>query len=268
MPEQQHQHSLAVWISGSTGRWIIQAVDSGAALCALIWRLLQKLIRPPVEGRALVRKVVIEQIYFTAIQALWLIVPISLIIGTALIAQFARVSGHYDPGRLMVILVVRELGPMITALIVILRSATSVTIELGYMNVLNELDVFEAAGIDPWRVILLPRLVGITSAICSLFIVFDLCAILGGYLVIWTFTYLPVADFPQQVSKAILVTDIWVGIVKGVLFGVVISATSMYHGLKTRRRITDIPPATSRAAVEAFFYCLALNVIISLLFYL
>lgn len=268
MPERFSQHSIPARIAGSTGRRIIQAADSAGALCALIWRLLRKLYRPPVEGRALVRRVVIEQVYFTAIQALWLIVPISLIIGAALIAQFARVSGQYDPGRLMVILVVRELGPLITALIVILRSATSVTIELGYMNVLNELDVFEAAGIDPWRVLLLPRLVGITSAICSLFIVFDLCSILGGYLIIWTFTYLPVADFLNQVSKAIIGADIWVGIVKGVLFGVVISATSIHHGLKTHRRITDIPPATSKAAVEAFFYCLSLNALISLLFYL
>jgi phospholipid/cholesterol/gamma-HCH transport system permease protein len=260
--------SFPARISGGIGRWMLRSVDSIGAVCALICRLLGKLYRPPKEGRALVRKVVIEQIYFTAIQALWLIIPIALIIGTALIAQFARISGQYDPGRLMVILVIREMGPMITAMIVILRSATSVTIELGYMKVLNELDVFEAAGIDPWRVILLPRLIGITSAICSLFIVFDLCAILGGYLIIWTFTYLPLADFPQQVSKAIVGADIWVGIVKGVLFGVVISATSMYHGLNTRRRITDIPPATSKAAVESFFYCLALNILISLLFYL
>ena len=252
MSERSTQYPLPVLIVGNTGRWIIQTVDSAAAICALIWRLLRKMYRPPMEGRALVRKVVIEQIYFTAIQALWLIIPISLIIGSALIAQFARVSGQYDTGRLMVILVVRELGPMITALIVILRSATSVTIELGYMNVLSELDTFEAVGIDPWRVILLPRLIGITSAICSLFIIFDLGAILGGYMIIWSFTHLPVADFLNQVSKAIIGADIWVGIVKAVMFGVVISATSIHHGLKTHRRITDIPPATSKAAVEAF----------------
>lgn len=268
MPARHARNALPVWIVGSTGRWIIRATDTIGGVCALIWCLLRRLYRPPKEGRRLVRRVVVEQIYFTAIQALWLIIPIALIIGTALIAQFARVSGQYDAGRLMVVLVVREFGPMITALIVILRSATSVTIELGYMNVLHELDAVEAAGIDPWRVLLMPRMFGITSAICSLFIVFDLCAILGGYLIIWMFTYLPVADFLNQVSKAVTGADIWVGIVKGVLFGVVISATSIHHGLKTHRRITDIPPATSRAAVESFFYCLVLNALVSIMFYL
>jgi len=268
MAEHTHYGSLASRIAGTSGRGVIRTMDHLGSICALILRLMKLITARHQEGRALVRKVIIEQIYFTAIQALWLIIPISLILGTALIAQFARLSGQYDPGKLMVVLVVRELGPMITALIVILRSATSVTIELGYMNVLNEMDAIEAAGVDTWRTVLLPRLVGITSAICSLFIIFDLVSILGGFLMVWMFTYLPVGNFLAQVSKAIGGADILVGLVKGVIFGIVISATSIYHGLKTSERITDIPPATSRAAVESFFYCLALNAFISLMFYL
>ena len=267
MMERTKHASLAERMAGASGRGVLRLVDHLGAICALILHLIAQATKRPVEGRALVWKVIIEQIYFTAIQALWLIIPIALIIGTALIAQFALLSGQYDPGKLMVVLVVRELSPLITALIVILRSSTSVTIELGYMNVLHEIDAMEAAGVDAWRTILLPRLIGITSAICSLFIIFDLVSILGGFLMVWMFTYLPVGSFLAQVAKALGGADILVGLVKGVLFGVVISATSIHHGLKTRERITDIPPATSRAAVESFFYCLTLNAFISLLFY-
>jgi phospholipid/cholesterol/gamma-HCH transport system permease protein len=255
-------------IAGHIGRKTILATNHVATLMALTYRLVGLTVKNHPQGRALVRKVIFEQVYFTAIQALPLVIPIALILGSTLIAQFTKLAGQYDPGKLMVILVVREMGPMITALLVILRSATSVTIELGYMGVLNEIKSLEMAGVDPIRFICLPRLIGITSAILSLFIVFDLFAILGGYMIVWIFTYAPVGSFFNQIIKAITATDIIVGMIKALCFGVAITVTSLYHGFQTLNRITDIPPATSRAAIECFFYCIIINVFISLLFYM
>jgi len=255
-------------ITGHIGRKTILAANHILVLLALTCRLISLSIKSPKEGRVLVRKVIFEQVYFTAIQALPLVIPIALVLGSALIAQFAKLSGQYDPGKLMVLLVVRELGPIITALLVILRSATSVTIELGYMGVLHEIESIEMAGVDPLRVICVPRLIGITSAILSLFIVFDLFAILGGYMIVWIFTYAPVGNFFNQITKAITATDIMVGIIKALCFGITITVTSLYHGFRTHRRITDIPSATSKAAIECFFYCMVINIFISLLFYM
>jgi len=253
---------------GRIGRKTIQAANHLFNLLALTDRLIRLAVTSPPQGRALIRKVIFEQVYFTALQALPLIIPIALIAGSTLIAQFTKLSGQYDTGKLMVLLVIREQGPMITALLVILRSATSVTIELGYMRVLHEVEALEMAGIDPIRVICVPRLIGITSAIVSLFIVFVLCAILGGYAIVWIFTYAPVGSFFNQLLKAITATDIIVGLVKALFFGIAITVTSLYHGFQTRRSITDIPPATSRAAIECFFYCIMINIFISILFYM
>jgi len=255
-------------VPGRIGRRTILAANHIFTLMALTCRLVGLAVKSPPQGRALVKKVISEQVYFTAIQALPLVIPIALILGSALIAQFTKLSGQYDPGKLMVVLVVRELGPMITALLVILRSATSVTIELGYMGVLHEIEAVEMAGIDPLRLICVPRLIGITSAILSLFIVFDLVAILGGYLIVWIFTYAPVGSFFNQITKALTATDIFVGMIKALCFGMTITVTSLYHGLQTHRRITDIPSATSKAAIACFFYCILINVFISLLFYM
>ena len=118
MMERTKHASLAERMAGASGRGVLRLADHLGGICALILRLITQATKRPVEGRALVWKVIIEQIYFTAIQALWLIIPIALIIGTALIAQFTMLSGQYDPGKLMVVLVVRELSPLITALIV------------------------------------------------------------------------------------------------------------------------------------------------------
>jgi phospholipid/cholesterol/gamma-HCH transport system permease protein len=185
-----------------------------------------------------------------------------------LIIQFTKFSAVYDLGQTTVLLIVRELGPMITAFLVILRSATAVTVEISYMNVLHEIESIEMAGVDPMLVICLPRLVGITSAVICLFVVFDLVSILGGYAVVWSLTHLPIDNFFQQIAKAITGTDIAVGIVKAVCFGFIITVTSLNHGFSKKKQITDIPVGASRAAVESVVYCLISNVIISTIFYL
>ena len=255
-------------IVGYIGRKTLKSANHLLNLFALTYRILKLISKRPTAGRVLVRRAILDQIYFTCVQALPIIIPIALIIGSMLIIQFTKISAVYDLGKTTVLLIVRELGPMITAFLVILRSATAVTIEIGYMNVLHELESIEMAGIDPMMIICLPRLVGITSAVICLFIVFDLVSILGGYAVVWSITHLPVDNFFEQIAKAISGVDIAVGIVKAVCFGFIITVTSLNQGFRIKKRITDIPVGTSKAAVESVVYCLIGNVVISAIFYL
>ncbi len=255
-------------IAGYIGRKTLKSGNHILDLFAFTYRIFELIFQRPKQGRTLVRRVILEQIYFTAVQALPLLIPIALIVGSMLIIQFARISSQYDIGTTMVLLIVRELGPGITALLVILRSATSVTIEIGYMKIFHEIDTIEMAGIDPIRTICLPRLIGITSAILCLFIVFDLVSIIGGYGVVWVFTHIHLGDFLGQIAKAITPTDIIVGIVKALCFGIIITVTCLYHGFSIKKNITGLPAATSKAAIECFFYCLLINVVISTVFYM
>jgi phospholipid/cholesterol/gamma-HCH transport system permease protein len=255
-------------IIGYIGRKTINAITNLLNLFALTYRIVTQVYRRPSEGRVLIGRIIIQQLYFTAVQALPILIPIALLIGSMVVIQFAKISGQYDFGRLSVLLIVREIGPMITALLVILRSATAVTIEVSYMRVLNELDALEMAGVDPIRVVCVPRLAGITAAILGLFVVFDLVAILGGHALIWVFTNNPTSHFLYQVARAVTPADIGVGMIKAVLFGHAITVTSLYRGLEMKHRITEVPIATSRSAVECFLYCLVINIFISVLFYM
>jgi phospholipid/cholesterol/gamma-HCH transport system permease protein len=252
---------------GGLGRSTIRSVNRLMDLCALTCRLTTLALPLPRTGRALIKRVIVEQIYFTAVQALPVIIPVALIIGSMLIVQFSQLSGQVDLGKLVVLLVLREIGPLITAILVILRSATAVTIEMSYMRVLHEIDALEMAGIDPLHGVCFPRLVGITIAIVSLILVFDLMAIIGGYAVVKGTTLLPVEGFFQQIAKGVRAADIAVGLLKGLLFGVTITVTCLYHGLSRKSQITQVPVATSRAAVDCFFYCLVVNIFISFIFY-
>ncbi len=255
-------------VIGSVGRQALASLNQIATQFTFAYKILRLLTFPSKYGRALVRRITMEQVYFTAVQALPIIIPIAILIGGMIIIQFSKFSGQYDLGRITVLIIVRELGPILTAFLIILRSATAVTIEVGYMNVLHEVDALEMSGIDPLWIVCVPRLVGITSAIVCLFIVFDIVAIVGGYALVWIITYIHLGDFLLQIANAISVADITVGLIKAVLFGITITVTCLYHGFKTQRHITQIPVAASRASVQCFIYCLIISAVISLLFYL
>lgn len=255
-------------VIGFIGRKTIQSVFHVLNLTAFAYKLIVQAFSRDKPGSALIGRVIIQQLYFTAVQALPIIILIALIIGSAVIIQFARLSGQIDFGRISVLLIIREVGPIVTAMIVILRSATAVTIEVSYMQVLHELDAMELSGIDPVQFVCMPRLVGITTALLGLFIVFDLVSILGGYALVWLLTYIPMGEFLFHIAKAITLADIAVGIIKAVLFGMTITVTCLYRGLEMKRQITEVPVATSRSAVECFLYCLVINGFISMIFYM
>lgn len=225
-------------------------------------------VHGPDGGRAIVKRLIIEQIYSTGVRTLALLVPIAIIVGTMLIIQFAKFSGQYDPGKITVLLIVREICPFLIAILVILRSAIEITIEVSYMNIFHEIDALEMTGIDPMWVICFPRLIGITSAMLSLSVIFDILSILGGYTIAWSITYIPLGNYMEQIGKALSASDILVGIIKIVFFGAIISVTALYYGFKEKHRISEIPSCTSRAALECFFYCIVMNVFVSVIFYL
>lgn len=255
-------------VTGYIGRKAISSINHILDLFAFAYRILILALSRPEPGRTLIARVIVQQLYFTAVQALPVIIPIALLIGSAIIIQFAKISGQYDIGRIFVLLIVREVGPIVTAMMVILRSATAVTIEISYMRVLHELDAMEMSGLDPVRLVCVPRLVGITSALLGLFVVFDLVSIFGGYALVWLVKYTPTSNFLQQIAKAITFSDIAVGIFKAIMFGITITVTCLYRGFEMKRQITEVPVATSRSAVECFLYCLVINAFISIIFYL
>lgn len=252
--------------AGYLGRKTINLINHVLNLTLFTCRLIGLFFRPQKSGRALVRNVVVDQIYYTAVQALPVLIPTALIVGSMIIIQMSMLAGQFDLGKIVVLLIFREAGPIITAIIVILRSATAVTIEVSYMMVLKEIEALEMSGIDPMRVVCLPRFVGITFAILSLSILFGMIAMIGGWGIALAGGFFPVSGFFNQIAKAVTVADIAAGMVKALLFGVAITVTCLYHGFSSREEITEVPVATSRSSIECFMICLVINIIVSILF--
>ena len=255
-------------LAGLTGQKFLKYIDYILSLSGLLYRILKIYITRNYKGKSLVKIGIIEQIYFTAVQALWLVIPISLILGTAFFLRLSQLTGEYSFGKIAATLIIREVGPMIIAVLVILRSATAVTIEIGYMNVRKEMDSIQMSGVDPIALVCIPRLVGITSAILCLIIVFNLVAIFGGYLGAWMLSDISLSNFFSIISKSITAMDVAAGFIKGISFGGLITTICIFRGFEANVSITEVPGQASKASVECFFYCLLINALISILFFI
>lgn len=269
--DKVHQRKLVDSLLKFLGKWFLDRVFYPFLLSALFLRIIVTFFTHFNRGRRLIRRIIVQQIYFTGLEALVLVITVALLLGTLVIleslAQLEKVGGEEAIGSLLVIVVVRELGPLITAVVVILRSGTAISIELGYMKVLKEIQTLRMLGINPFHIIAVPRLIGIIVSLICLFMIFDIVAILGGAIDAWLLAGIPLMNLLDTVAKAITEVDIIVGLLKVIFFGAIITLVSVFRGFSVQESITEVPPAASKSAVECFLLCLIFNVLLSGIFY-
>lgn len=260
------------WFVGYVGRSLVERIRHMGNIIGLLVHLVYISIKERKLGHRLIRRLIVQQIYFTGVQSLGIVSLVALIFGFLVIiqsfGQLTRVGGTDFLGQLLVAVVIREIGPIMTTLIIILRSGMRMSVEIGYMQVLREIRAIRMLGIDPLHLIVLPRVVGLTLAIICLFVFFDVLAILGGYLFVWIFIGTPFSVLLPPLTRAISGFDVIIGFVKALNFGLIISLVCTYQGHMAQNAITDLPDVSARAAVQCLVYCVVLNVIISGFFYL
>ena len=219
-------------------------------------------------GRAVSLRVAINQIRFTAVHAVGLVVFLSGILSFLVISQAVRELGRYGAtdfiGTLIVIAIVRELGPLITALAVAGRSGTAIAAELATNKVLGEVRALEAMGIDPRQYLVVPRFVGGLVSVFVLLVVFDVVAVSAGFAAA-RFNGMSGERYAEIVLRSLAFTDVWLTVAKALTFGAIVGIVPSYFGLAVRGAPTEIPIAASRATVASIvgiFLCSAIFVVI------
>ena len=257
---------------GFCGHSVIQAISNmlnGFAFFYDCWRTAFRYRRT---GKRVIRKIIRQQIYFTAVQSLTILGFLAVLLGGLIVIQgfenLARVGGAELLNSFLVIIIIREIGPVMTAFFVILRSGVAITVETGYMSVLKEIEALSADGIHPLHYLAVPRLIGMTISVLCLFIYFDICAMIGGYFFGWLLADIPFSNMINTLPAAIGGTDLLAGLVKGLGFGLIIATVSLYLGMQATSGVTQIPPQTSKAAVYCLLLCFIWNLTITALLYM
>jgi phospholipid/cholesterol/gamma-HCH transport system permease protein len=254
---------------GRPVRLFLQEVSD---LTRFTWTAAASLLRMPATGFRASATVVMRQVLFTGVQALPFVTVVSVLVGGILIvqslSQLARFGAEELVGRIFVLAVVRELGPLLTAIVVIGRSGTAIAAELATNKVAGEIEALETMGIDIFHYVVVPRVMATVIALFALVVFFDVGAVVGVFAVAALKITLPFSIFIRYVLGALSPEDLYVSAAKGVLFGLAIAILCSYHGLIARAAPTEVPRAVTRAVVRSIGVIFVMSSIVSLIVYL
>jgi phospholipid/cholesterol/gamma-HCH transport system permease protein len=214
--------------------------------------------------------IAVNQTRFTGVDALPLIVFIALLMGGTVIIQatknFPKFGIEDFLGNLLVIIIAREMGPLVTAIIVVSRSGSAIATEIATQKQKKEIQSLEILGINTTLYIVFPRIVATFVAIFSLIIIFDIVAFLGGYLISLTTVYIPVDIFFESLLSSFSLADLIITLLKSLIYGILIPLICCYYGFKPESDF-QIPIYVSKAVVRTLVILFVINALVSALFY-
>lgn len=218
------------------------------------------------------RKILTMQLLFTYVEALpiccFLAAGIGssvFMIGNSFLTALGQGKLKYD---LLVLLIMRELGPILIAFIVTARSATAIATEISTMVVRHEIEAYISVGIDPISHIAAPRFLGVTFSLFFLNIYFSLFGLLAPALIIQFISTTSISDYMRNLFLSLDLKIILISILKSIVFGMIISGSATLYGFNAGRASTEIPLAGLRAVSKAFLYIIIADVFITVLSYM
>jgi len=189
-----------------------------------------------------------------------------LVIGQT-VSWLTRVGAINYLGSIMVLVVVRELGPLLAALLVLARVGTANVVELGTARALGEVEALEALGIDPVHYLVVPRVVGMAVGMFSLTVYLILGALVSGY--VWAFIQdvplLP-GDYFRQLTGALTYLDFVLLALKTGAFGFIIAIVTCYHGLAQPLQLNEVSHATVRAVAQSIVACVLVDALFIIIY--
>jgi phospholipid/cholesterol/gamma-HCH transport system permease protein len=215
--------------------------------------------------------ILIMQILFTFVEALGITSLLALGIGAAVnvigMPFLAIISQERYIYPLLITIIMRELGPLLAAFIVIARSATAIATEIAGMVVSHEVEAYISVGVDPIEHLAVPRFLGVTVSLFLLNIYFSIFGLGASFVVAQIFNPLPAGVYFANLLQNLNFSDIIISIVKSISFGMIIAIVAIIQGFSVERASTEIPVAGLKAVGSSFAWCILLDILLSALYY-
>jgi len=224
---------------------------------------------------------IILQTFFTGIEIFLPLFTVATLFGTVTIIEVISLMGKMGMsdfvGNLMVVVIIREMGPIVTAFLIAGRTGSSLTTYIGGMVINSEVDALATMGINPIRYLVMPSVIGGSIATVIMYIIFSSSAIGVGYLVTKGIIFIT-GNAPNvqitwhylstEILKALTIPDFIFAIVKPLIFGIIIMTNACYQALNIQRDIRQVPKATSRSVITSFLYVVLADVMLSAYYFI
>jgi phospholipid/cholesterol/gamma-HCH transport system permease protein len=248
---------------------------------------LLDILKPPVEafqdfmllGIRAVRNIfraphyaddIFQQMDIIGVGSLPIVSMIGFFSGFVMAMQMSRALTTYGAqgqiGQIVSITLVRELGPVLTALLVAGRNSSGIASELGSMKVTEQIDAMRALGTDPIQKLVTPRLIATAFVLPLLTIIADFIGLFGGYLVSYYMLNLTTREYWSSAWRALEYNDLTQGLLKPFVFAVVIALVGCFYGIRTTGGTQGVGRSTTRAVVAASVWIFVLTSLITRVF--
>ena len=253
------------------GRQIFLLILTVQGLAAFALITLGVLLKKRGAAHALMQPRIRQEINRSGVALLPMFIFLALALGFLVIGQtvamLAKVGATAYLGSTMVVVVVRELGPLLTAVLVLARVGVANVIELGTARALGEVEALEALGIDPVHYLIMPRVIGMTLGVFALTVYLILGALGSGCLFAFL-ANLPLTpgDYFTQIAEAVGWLDFVLLALKTLVFGFFIAIVTCYHGLAQPLRLEEVSRVAVRAVTQGVMVCVLVDAIFIVLY--
>jgi phospholipid/cholesterol/gamma-HCH transport system permease protein len=245
--------------------YVIEGLRKLGVGALFLVRLMPRI--PPALGRP---RLIVQQIYNAGARSLIIIMLAGFFVGAVLALQgfnlLQRFGSQDALGIAAALGLLRELGPVVTALLFAGRAGTSLTSEIGLMRATDQLTAMQIMAVDPLRYVAAPRFLGGAIAMPFLAAIFDLVGLYGAHLVGVQQMGVDRGSYWSQLQNAVFLRDVWEGFVKSLVFGVVCSLVAVNEGYHAQPTAAGVGLATTRTVVTSSVLVLLFDYVLTAIY--
>lgn len=232
----------------------------------LVW---ESFLRLPALGRWPVRQVLFKQLYFTGTESLLTIGLVAFLAGLIVITELNNLVGGNASAtsHVLIWIVVRELAPLIAAIVMVGRSSSAFASELSMMQINGEIKSLRCMGISPLSYLIMPRVLAMMLASIVLGFYFQIIAISTGWVVTALRFDILLRDEIANFFEIIGYREIMAALLKSAVFGVLVAVVSSYHGMRRKTAMTEVTQAVSQAVIRSLLAVFVADGVVTVLVY-
>jgi len=270
-PVEMPEHRGVIRVLENLGEGTIETAQQGYRMLGYLGRFTIELMEAIFQPRGNLRVAALfTQVEEIGINALPIVGLLAFLIGIVMAYQGAdqlrRFGAEIFTINLLGVGILRELGGLVTAIIIAGRSGSAFTAQIGTMKVNEEIDALQTIGINTFDVLVLPRVMGLIIALPFLTFYADIMAMIGGAVMCYFDLGITVPAFMRQLHEAISMNTFLVGIIKAPVFASIIGLVGCFEGLQVERNAASVGKLTTRSVVEAVFLVIVVDAGFSILF--
>jgi phospholipid/cholesterol/gamma-HCH transport system permease protein len=252
------------------GRWTVLQGTEARHLLEFFGRIASVFSRSFAHIKALRIPSIARHVHETGVSAIPIVCLIAFLISVVVAylgaQQLARFGATIFVVDLVTIAVLREMGVLLTAIIIAGRSGSAFAAEIGEMQLNEEVDALRAMGMNPVELLVLPRILGLVIALPCLTVIADVMGLAGGGLLSLVSLHIPITQFTIRLREALSPTTFWAGLVKAPVFALLIGMVGCYRGMQVRDSARELGRFTTVAVVQSIFLVILADAAFAILF--